>query len=237
MFNSKPTLKQHTYGEAPQFLSTRATAEERAEHYIKDRWHDQYAYYLERAEYNRRHHQRLQVFIGIVAVLVPVLLGFSAGITNWAREVAVSGVWALPLGVTVPLAWAITEQNLGIWIQIIQAIPAILSGMVAGAAALENVMSYGSNWRAFQFAADGMERERAMFEANAGIYRNSPNAYSLFVERCEDVIAQESGRFFARQAQQGDDDPEDPEDLYEELMTSGTDPDPNGTPVATSTAG
>ncbi|MEO0562343.1 MAG: DUF4231 domain-containing protein, partial [Chloroflexota bacterium] len=117
-----------------------------------------------------------------------------------------------------------TENN---WISFLNAVPAILSGMVAAATALENVQKYGDNWRAFQSAADGLERERALFEANSGPYRTAPNAYRLFVERSEDVISQETGSYFAREAVQGTDemDEGDDEDVFGSLMGNATDTD------------
>lgn len=204
----QPT-KNAAQDDAPEFLARSASSEQRTKHYIENRWHEQYTYYTFKAEQNRQRHMRLQVFIAIVAVLVPVLLGFNSNLINAVRNAADNGV----------LPFVITSGNVGFWISFINAVPAILSGLVAGATALENVQKYGDNWRAFQTASDGLERERALFEANAGPYRKSSSPYRLFVERSEDVIAQETGRYFAREQQGGEDDPDDdPEDIYDELM-------------------
>jgi hypothetical protein len=204
-----------TRQDAPRFLSRVATPEQRTRHYIETRWHDQYQYYTRRAHENRKRHLQLQIFIAVVAVLVPVLLGFNANIINWVTSLSQNeGTW---------YSVVLHGENITGWVTFLNAVPAILSGLVAAATALENVQNYGTNWRAFQSAADGLERERALFEANSGPYRKSSNAYRLFVERAEDVIAQETGRFFAREEAAGEDDPEyAPEDVYNDLMTNGT---------------
>jgi len=196
--------------DAPRFLSRTANHEQRTRHYIENRWHDQYSYYTGKAEQNRKRHLRLQLFIAVVAVLVPVLLGFNGDVINGATAMAQTDGWYSSF---------INEGNIRGWISFFNAVPAILSGLVAAATALENVQKFGDNWRAFQTAADGLERERALFEANSGPYRKNTNSYRLFIERSEDVISQETGRYFARQEAQGEDDPDNnPEDVFAELM-------------------
>lgn len=212
MLNNRQTQKKASYDDAPHFLPNFTSREERTRYYVNKRWNEQYDYYSKKADLNRVKHQQLQIFIAIVAVLVPVLLGFTAGLINWARAIAVGGVWSLWMW-QIPMNWLIREDNIGFVIGFINAVPAILSGLVAGATALENVMKYGDNWRAFQSAADGLERERALFEANAGLYRTSPAAHQLFIERSEDVIAQEFGRYIARQEAKGEDDPDDNDEV------------------------
>jgi hypothetical protein len=79
---------------------------------------------------------------------------------------------------------------------------ALLSGVIAAAAAVENVQKYGENWRRFRQASEGLKREKVMFDMKVGHYRTTKNAVLLFTERCEDVIAQETGRYFQREEQQ-----------------------------------
>ncbi len=75
-------------------------------------------------------------------------------------------------------------------------IPTILSGLVAGAAALENVFRFGDNWRNFRQTLEVLKRERALFEAKAGPYRESEDAFTIFVERVESLISEETMRYF-----------------------------------------
>ena len=200
---------QATQEEAPRFLSRAASPEQRTRHYIENRWHGQYMYYSTKSEHNRKQHLRLQLFIAVVAVLVPVLLGFNPDIINWVSSLtAASDGWYSAF---------LNDSNVRIWISAINMVPAVLSGLVAAAAALENVQKYGDNWRAFQTAADGLERERALFEANSGPYRKNKNPNRLFIERSEDVIAQETGRYFAREEQKGGAE-QAPDDVFNELM-------------------
>ena len=79
-----------------------------------------------------------------------------------------------------------------------QWIPAVISGLVAAAAAIENVMKYGDNWRAYRAAAEGLNREKVLYEAMSGPYGTATAPLRMFVERCEDVIAEETGRFVER---------------------------------------
>jgi hypothetical protein len=78
-------------------------------------------------------------------------------------------------------------------------IPIIISLAVALAAATENVYGYGDDWRAFRQVVEGLKRERALFEAAAGPYRKAREPFVRFVERCEDIIAEETGRYFERE--------------------------------------
>lgn len=206
--------------EAPRFISRNANAEQRTRHYMETRWHDQYSYYVAKSQSNRRLHLRLQLFIAVVAVLVPVLLGFNADLIRGVGTLAETDGW---------YSQAINAETENFWVTFLNAVPAVLSGLVAVATALENVQNYGNNWRAFQTASDGLERERALFEANSGPYRRNANPYRLFVERTEDVIAQESGRYFARQAAQMSEEAEDDEEFVYESVATG-DPD-DSTPM------
>jgi len=78
-------------------------------------------------------------------------------------------------------------------------IPTILSGLVAGAAALENVYRFGDNWRNFRQTLEALKRERALFDASAGPYRDSENAFTLFVERVESLTSEETMRYFPKE--------------------------------------
>jgi Protein of unknown function (DUF4231) len=75
-------------------------------------------------------------------------------------------------------------------------IPTILSGLVAGATALENVFHYGDNWRNYRQTLEGLKRERALFDARAGSYDDPKKAFTRFVERVEALVSEETMRFF-----------------------------------------
>ena len=77
-------------------------------------------------------------------------------------------------------------------------IPALISGLVAIFTAIENVMKYGDNWRAYRNAAEGLNREKVLYEALAGPYDRTNAPFRMFVERSEDIIAEETGRYFER---------------------------------------
>ena len=47
------------------------------------RWQNQRDYYSKKSAFNKRWHQSLQLFIGIIAVIVPVLLSLSTTVPEW----------------------------------------------------------------------------------------------------------------------------------------------------------
>lgn len=94
--------------------------------------------------------------------------------------------------VAVPVLLAIPEMP--------KIIPAIMSGLVAAATAIENVYHFGDNWRTFRQTLEALKRERALYDAEAGPYGNSKTAFRRFVERSENIIAEETGRYFPPEA-------------------------------------
>lgn len=78
-------------------------------------------------------------------------------------------------------------------------IPVAISLVVAAAAAVENVKKYGDNWRSYRQAAEELQREKALFDVLTGPYKRAKQPFLRFVERCEDVIAQQNGQFLQRQ--------------------------------------
>lgn len=98
-------------------------------------------------------------------------------------------------------------------------VPAVISGGVAAFTAIENVMKYGDNWRAYRSAAEGLNREKVLYEAMSGPYKNTRAPFRMFVERCEDIIAEETGRYIERSEEIAPDDM----DLRESDMSSAGD--------------
>jgi ABC-type multidrug transport system fused ATPase/permease subunit len=79
--------------------------------------------------------------------------------------------------------------------------PTILSGLVAIATAVENVFHFGDNWRNFRQTLEALKRERALFDAGVGLYRNPETAFERFVQTVEDLIATETTRYFPAEEQ------------------------------------
>ncbi len=78
----------------------------------------------------------------------------------------------------------------------------IVSLVVAASAAIENVKKFGDGWRSFRAAAEALQREKALYDVSAGPYRIAKRPFIRFVERCEDIIAQQNGQFMQREEQQ-----------------------------------
>ncbi len=72
----------------------------------------------------------------------------------------------------------------------------IVSVLVAVAAAIENVFHFGDNWRNYRQALEALKREPALFDAKVGAYADPQTAFATFVERCEGIMAQETGSYF-----------------------------------------
>ena len=90
--------------------------------------------------------------------------------------------------VAVPVLLGISE--------IPKLVPTILSLMVAAVAGIENVFHFGDNWRIFRLTLESLKREKALYRAGAGPYKNPQTAFTRFVERSENVIAEETVRYF-----------------------------------------
>jgi hypothetical protein len=95
--------------------------------------------------------------------------------------------------VAVPVLLGIeTVRSYAVWVSLI----------VAAAASIENVKKYGDNWRSYRRAAENLSREKALYDVQAGPYKASKRPFARFVERCEEVIAQQNGQFYQRDEQQ-----------------------------------
>lgn len=80
-------------------------------------------------------------------------------------------------------------------------VPTILSGLVAAATAIENVYHFGDNWRNFRQTLEMLKRERALFDAGVGPYKDPRVAFDRFVKTVEDLIAIETARYFPKEDQ------------------------------------
>lgn len=92
------------------------------------------------------------------------------------------------VSVPVLLGQASPLREMAVWVSLI----------VAAAAAIENVKKYGDNWRSYRQAAEDLSREKSLYNVAAGPYKAAKRPFARFVERCEDVIAQQNGRFYQR---------------------------------------
>jgi len=128
--------------------------------YLEDRWKSQKDYYSKNSGKNKKRYQYLQLWVGVGAVLVPVVLTLS---------------YLEPYNTLVA---------------------ALISASVAVATAAENIFQYGTNWRNFRQASEGLKREKVLYETETGPYRLAKDPFRRFVERSEDIIAVETGQYF-----------------------------------------
>ena len=134
----------------PPFVTPTETKREIA----LQRWQNQKDYYSKRVGSYKRRHLGLQLYMGVIAVAVPILLN-------------------IPY---VPLL-----------------IPTILSGTIAAAAVIENVMRNGENWRTFRTTSETLNREKVLYDVGADVYKDLSvdDAATLFATRTEDILRTE----------------------------------------------
>lgn len=93
----------------------------------------------------------------------------------------------------------------------------IISLGVAMATAIESLYTFGDNWRSYRQAAEDLHQEKTIYDVKAGRYQDNPAPFTRFVERCEEIIAQQNGRWIQtqeKQAQQAAEDLEEFEARY-----------------------
>ncbi|NWF68830.1 MAG: DUF4231 domain-containing protein [Chloroflexi bacterium] len=122
----------------------------------------------------------------------------SKGSFNKSRHLRVQAFIGVGSALVAVVLAVLPALNLSNW----SWVAAILSGLISAATVFENVYTYGDNWRKFRQAGEMLKREKAMFDMGAGPYRTAKDAALLFAERCEDIIGQETGRYFQREEQQ-----------------------------------
>lgn len=100
--------------------------------------------------------------------------------------------------VTVPVLVGIRATD-EIFSTALYLVTVFISLAVAMATAVESLYTYGENWRSYRSAAEDMRHEKSLYDVKAGRYSNNNQAFIRFVERCEDIIAQQNGRWVQSQ--------------------------------------
>lgn len=153
----------------PVFARPTMRPEERF--YLENRWYSQWSFYDKKANQSKKSYLRLQQIIVIGSVIVPVLVAFGPNLVN-----------LFPQSPTVVRF-------------IIDLITVIISTAVAVAAAWEGLHKNGDSWTTYRRAAEEMQQEKFTFDVRTGRYTNNADAFARFVERCEEIMAQQNGRF------------------------------------------
>lgn len=130
--------------------------------------------------------------------------------------------------VSVPVLVGINLS--GVEAQILYVITVIISLSVAMATAVESLYTFGENWRSYRSAAEDMYQEKSLYDVKAGRYAIHKQPFIRFVERCEEIIAQQNGRWIQSQEQAAQ--------LIEDSAAEVLDNQPTdryGNPIATTT--
>jgi hypothetical protein len=163
-------LNVNTPWPPPVFARPSMKPEERF--YLENRWFSQWNFYDRKANQSKANYLRLQQIIVIGSVIVPVLVAFGPNLVN-----------------IFPDESAIVVRF------VIDVITVVISTAVAVAAAWEGLHKYGDSWTTYRRAAEEMQQEKFTFDVRTGRYANNPDAFARFVERCEEIMAQQNGRF------------------------------------------
>ena len=141
---------------------------------------------------------------------------------RYQRLQVVIGVGSVAVPVLVGIKGDTTEMQ-----NVLYLLTVVISLGVAIAAALENVYKFGDNWRSYRQAAEELKQEKSLYDIRAGRYTNIPKPFTRFVERCEEIIAQQNGRWIQTQekAQQ------QAEEQGQEILEQATGGDENGSPL------
>lgn len=126
--------------------------------------------------------------------------------------------------VTVPVLVGINAS--GIAADVLYFVTVIISLSVAMATAIEALYTFGDNWRSYRSAAEDMYQEKSLYDVKAGRYMNNNQAFIRFVERCEEIIAQQNGRWVQSQEKAAEQMREDADEFVERAI------DQYGNPIA-----
>ncbi|NJR12409.1 DUF4231 domain-containing protein [bacterium] len=159
----------------PPPVFARPTMQPHERFYMENRWYSQWTFFDKRANESKKKYLQLQQIIVIGSVIVPVLVAFGPN-----------------LATIIPSDGVVSQTVVRFFVDVATV---IISTAVAVAAAWEGLHKYGDSWTTYRRAAEEMQQEKFMFDVRAGRYANDPNPYIKFVERCEEVIAQQNGRF------------------------------------------
>lgn len=160
----------------PMFVKKNITPQER--YYLENRWHSQWRFFDNKASASKRQYFWLQRIVVIGSVTVPVLVSLDPDIIRGLINF-------------IPLVNLTVDQAR----LLIDITTVLLSLAVAISAGLESLNKYGDNWGSYRQAAEELQAEKSFYDVNGGRYANNPDAFSRFVERTEEIIAQQNGRF------------------------------------------
>jgi hypothetical protein len=80
--------------------------------------------------------------------------------------------------------------------QVPKILPIIISLMVSGALAVDNIFHFGDNWLSFRQTLEALKRERVYFETQVKPYADAQTAFHLFVEKNEEIMGKEGEGYF-----------------------------------------
>lgn len=169
--NAPQTIVPNPGWPPPMLLRPDTTPEER--YYLENRWFSQWRYFDKRANENKKNYLFYQRIIIFGSVAVPVLVSLSPSVESFFGG---------------PEAGRPARA-------VFDVITIFLSLAVALAAGMERLNKYGEYWSSYRQAAEELMQEKALYDSRAGHYESAESTFLDFVERVEQVIAQQNGRW------------------------------------------
>lgn len=108
---------------------------------------------------------------------------------------------------------------------ILYVVTVIISLAVAMSTAIESLYTFGDNWRSYRAAAENLHQEKSLYDVKAGRYADNAQGFLRFVERCEEIIAQQNGRWIQSQEKSAEQTKELGEEFLETYGSQDSDDD------------
>jgi hypothetical protein len=99
------------------------------------------------------------------------------------------------LAAAIPVVAVSSPSNVQRWAS------AILGSLIGVIEGLIQLGQYQQNWLLYRATREALKREEFLHCAKAGPYSNTPDADTLYVERCDAVMSGETTKWLASQEQ------------------------------------
>lgn len=137
--------------------------------YLTQRVDDQLSYYEQSANRAKKAHNRTQMAIIVLGLLVPVMVNIPV---EWGSDGQL-------LDISVPMQILITVTSLAL---------AVLNGVA-------NFKKFGDLWLSYRMTEELLKHEKFMFQTRSGKYGIPETAFSEFVQSIESLLSVEHNKF------------------------------------------
>ncbi|MEO1050031.1 MAG: DUF4231 domain-containing protein [Bacteroidota bacterium] len=134
--------------------------------YLKSRVDNQMAWFSKKSGWNQKRYKIIKTVEVSLAVIIPFLAGLSGSANS-----------------NNGLGW--TSVAIG-----------ILGVFIAIGEAIQSLYKFHENWIQYRMTKEVLQHEKMLFLTNTGAYNKKPeDSFKIFVERIENILAQETNRW------------------------------------------